>query len=143
MAGGRKNSHTLTAPVVITSHMNADFDALSSMVAASKLYPNSILIFPGSQEKNINSFFIQSAIYLYNFRNYKEIDPDSVHTLVVVDTRQKSRIPHVHPLLEKEVSIHTYDHHPDSDDDLRAEKEVVRFWGATASILVELIQEQG
>ncbi len=34
---------------VITSHHNADFDSLSSMVAAKKLYPDALLVFPGSQ----------------------------------------------------------------------------------------------
>ena len=31
---------------VITTHYNADFDALSSMVAAKKLYPDALLVFP-------------------------------------------------------------------------------------------------
>ncbi len=34
---------------VISSHTNADFDALASMVAAKKLYPGAKLVFPGSQ----------------------------------------------------------------------------------------------
>jgi tRNA nucleotidyltransferase (CCA-adding enzyme) len=133
------------APVVITSHMNADFDALASMIAASKLYTDAVLIFPGSQEKNLSSFFIQSATYLFDFRSFKDIDPASVHTLVVVDTRQRSRIPHVAPLLEREgLTIHTYDHHPDNpDEDLRADVEVVENWGSTTAILVSRIREQG
>jgi tRNA nucleotidyltransferase (CCA-adding enzyme) len=133
------------APVVITSHMNADFDALASMIAASKLYPDAVLIFPGSQEKNLSSFFIQSATYLFDFRSFKDIDPASVHTLVVVDTRQRSRIPHVAPLLERDgLTIHTYDHHPDNpEEDLRADVEVVENWGSTTAILVSRIRERG
>ncbi len=34
---------------LIASHISADFDALASLVAASKLYPNARLVFPGSQ----------------------------------------------------------------------------------------------
>jgi tRNA nucleotidyltransferase (CCA-adding enzyme) len=38
---------------VITTHVNADFDALASMLAAQKLYPDALVVFPGSQEKNL------------------------------------------------------------------------------------------
>ncbi|MFP4070930.1 MAG: CBS domain-containing protein [Desulfovibrionales bacterium] len=133
----------LDAPVVITSHMNADFDALAAMVAASKLYKNAVLIFPGSQEKSINSFFINSTIYLYNFHNFKEIDPQTVKTLVVVDTRQRSRIPHVASLLEQDdLEIHTYDHHPATDEDIPSDREIVKPWGSTTAILVDFLKKE-
>ena len=87
----------LAAPTVISAHVNADFDALAAMIAASKLYPGATLIFPGSQEKNIRNFFIQSATYLFNFKNFKDIDVESVARLVLVDTRQRSRLAHIEP----------------------------------------------
>jgi len=40
--------------------MNADFDSLASMVAAKKFYPDAVMSFAGSQEKNIRDFFAQS-----------------------------------------------------------------------------------
>jgi hypothetical protein len=43
---------------VITTHLNADFDALASMIAAKKLYPEATLVFPGSQERNLRNFFL-------------------------------------------------------------------------------------
>lgn len=135
----------MDAPTVITSHANADFDALASMVAASKIYPNSVLIFPGSQEKNLRNFFIQSTTYLFNFKNFKDINPDTVELLVVCDTRQRTRVPHVHPLLDNpDLKIHLYDHHPDTDDDLPADKSVVKMdWGSTTTIITHLMREQG
>ena len=130
----------IDAPTVITCHVNADFDALSSMIAASKLYPDAILIFPGSQEKNLKNFFIQSATYLYNFKSFKDIDPTTVTRLVIVDTRQKSRVKHVAPLLDNpEISVHMYDHHPDSEEDIAADEEVVRPWGSTTAIISEIL----
>ncbi|WP_245628532.1 CBS domain-containing protein [Salidesulfovibrio brasiliensis] len=64
--------------------------------------------------------------------------------LVVVDTRQKSRVPHVRPLLEKPgITIHTYDHHPDTDEDIKADKEVVLPWGSSAAILVNEMKNKG
>ncbi len=73
---------------VITSHINADFDALASMLAAQKLYPDSLVVFPGSQEKNLRNFFIQSMVYLLNIINVKEIDVSKIERLVLVDTKQ-------------------------------------------------------
>ncbi|WP_243363322.1 CBS domain-containing protein [Fundidesulfovibrio terrae] len=134
----------LAAPTVITAHINADFDALAAMIAASKLYPGATLIFPGSQEKNIRNFFIQSATYLFNFKTYKDIDPETVETLVMVDTRQRSRVPHVDPLLDKPgIHVHLYDHHPDTEEDVPSELSVVKPWGSSTTILTHLIMERG
>ena len=139
-----KKPEKLSASTVITAHANADFDALAAMVAASKLYPDAVLIFPGSQEKNLRTFFIESTTYLFNFKAFKDVDPKSVELLVVVDTRQRSRISHVGPVLDNEgLRIHLYDHHPDSDEDLPAEKSVVKFWGATTSIIIDEIRARG
>lgn len=140
----KKNTPKIQARTVITAHANADFDALAGIIAASKLYPDAVLIFPGSQEKNLRNFYIQSTTYLFNFKNFKDIDPDAVEQLVVVDTRQKSRVPHVRPLLEKPgITIHTYDHHPDTDEDIKADKEVVLPWGSSAAILVNEMKSKG
>ena len=128
------------APVIITGHANADFDCLAAIIAAGKLYPGATLIFPGSQEKNIRHFFIQSATYLFNFKNFKDIEPKSVGQLVLVDTRQRSRVPHVAPVFDNPgLVIHTYDHHPDTDEDVPAAKSVVKSWGSTTAILMDEI----
>ncbi|PKN09472.1 MAG: polya polymerase [Deltaproteobacteria bacterium HGW-Deltaproteobacteria-8] len=126
----------IQARTVITAHANADFDALAAMIAASRLYPDAVLIFPGSQEKNLRNFYIQSTTYLFNFKHFKDIDPEAVELLVVVDTRQKSRLPHIAPLLDMPgIKIHVYDHHPDTDEDLQADFSRVENWGSTTTIL--------
>ena len=58
---------------VITTHVNADFDAVASMLAAKKLYPNAKLAFPGSQEKGLRDFFLQSTIYILQTERIKKI----------------------------------------------------------------------
>lgn len=126
----------MNASTIITSHNNADFDALASIIAAGKLYPGAVLVFPGSQERNLRNFFIQSATYMFNFRNARDVDPIGVDTLVVVDTRQRSRLSHIEHLLDKPgLEIHAYDHHPDSDDDLVHTRGEVRPAGSTTTIL--------
>jgi tRNA nucleotidyltransferase (CCA-adding enzyme) len=130
--------------VVVTAHANADFDALASIIAAGRLYPGATLLFPGSQERTLRHFFIKSATYLFNFRQAKDIDVTSVEKLVIVDTRQHSRVPHVHAILERpEVEVHLYDHHPDTDEDIQGSLVTVRQWGATATILTTEIQQAG
>ncbi|WP_428558641.1 MAG: CBS domain-containing protein [Solidesulfovibrio sp. DCME] len=132
------------APIIITGHANADFDCLAAIIAAGKLYPGATLIFPGSQEKNLRHFFIQSATYLFNFKNFKDIDPQSVHTLVLVDTRQRSRVPHIEPVFANPgLTIHCYDHHPDTDEDVAATVSQVKPWGSTTAILMERIMAEG
>jgi len=129
---------------VITCHANADFDALAAMIAASRLYPDSALIFPGTQEASLKDYFIQSAMYLFNFRALKDMDLEKVRRLVIVDTRQRSRLGHVEPLLaRKDLDIHIYDHHPPAEDSLSGSVDVFLPWGATTSIIALRLKEQG
>lgn len=126
---------------VITCHANADFDALASMIAVSRLYPGAALIFPGTQESSLKDYFLQSAMYIFNFRSLKDIDIQAVDTLVITDTRQRSRLNHVEPLLDKPgLRLHLYDHHPPGDDPLAGEVEEYRPWGSTTSIIIELLR---
>lgn len=134
----------LSPTSIITSHSNPDFDALASIVAASKLYPDAVLIAPGGQDKSLRNFFMESATYLFNFKQARDVDFSQVTQLIVVDTRQRSRISHVAKVLENpQLQIELWDHHPDSDDDLPATWQRVESWGSTASILIDAIQQRG
>ena len=77
---------------VITTHLNADFDAMASMVAAKKLYPNAIQVFPGSQERNLRDFYIRSSFYFLDFARSRNVPPEEIKRLILVDTRQATRI---------------------------------------------------
>ncbi len=129
---------------IITTHINADFDALASMIAAKKLYPGAALVFPGAQEKNLRNFFLHSASYLFDFLKLKHVELDKLKRLILVDTRQKSRIGKFAEFIaKKEIEIHIYDHHPASDDDIQGHIEVIKQVGATTTILTQLIKERG
>jgi len=128
---------------IITTHINADFDALASMIAASKLYPEATLVFPGSQEKNLRNFFLYSTSYIFNFIKIREVDLDHVKRLIIVDTRQKSRIGNFSEIVGKEdVEIHIYDHHPASNDDIRGDVEFLSNSGSATSLLTGMIREK-
>ena len=129
---------------VITSHHNADFDSLSSMVAAKKLYPDAMLVFPGSQEKTLRDFLIHSTMYVYDIAKMKNIKYDDVDTLILVDTRQKSRIGGLAKVVDNDnIKIHIYDHHPPSNDDIKGDIEFIRSTGATATIIIHMLREKG
>ncbi len=132
-----------SALTVIATHISADFDALASMLAAQKLYPEACVVFPGSQEKNLRNFFISSLVYLFNMTDLQSIDLDRVRRLVLVDTRLPGRIGKLADLVgRRDVEIHIYDHHPAGDADIRGTLEVCEPTGATVTLLVEAIRER-
>ncbi|MCP4747066.1 MAG: CBS domain-containing protein [Desulfobacteraceae bacterium] len=125
---------------IIATHINADFDALGSLLAAQKLYPEALVVFPGSQEKNLRNFFVQSMAYLFNLAEIKTIDLKTVQRLVLVDTSSSARIGALSPILSnKHLDIHIYDHHPKKHDDIKAAKETRRSVGATVTLLTEIL----
>jgi tRNA nucleotidyltransferase (CCA-adding enzyme) len=128
---------------VITTHINADFDSLASMLAAKKLYPQAVLVFPGSQEKNLRDFFIQSTFYVFETERVKNIDLNEVRRLILVDTRQPGRIGKFGELVKRPgLEVHIYDHHPASPEDLRGTVENIREVGATVTILAQILKKQ-
>ena len=136
----KKKNPSNDAVTIITTHVNADFDAMASMLAAQKLYPDALVVFPGAQERNLRNFFIQSMVYLFNIADLKKIDLAAVKRLVLVDTRQAGRIGKISDVLKKpNLTIHTYDHHPLKRDDIHAHFEVHSLTGATVTILTEII----
>jgi tRNA nucleotidyltransferase (CCA-adding enzyme) len=137
----KQGSQNLT---IIATHVNADFDALASMLAAQKLYPDGLVVFPGSQEKNLKNFFINSMAYLFNMADIGDIDFEKVKRLVLVDTRQPGRIGKLSELLKrKDIEIHIYDHHPGTDNDIKGDLEVHRMSGANVTLLIEIISQKG
>lgn len=127
--------------IVITTHLNADFDSIASVLAATKLYPKAVVVFPGSQEKGVRNFMDVSGKDLLPILTLKELDMAQVETLVVVDTRQKDRIGRLASLLEKPyLKVHCYDHHPQSNSDIHADLLFFRETGANTTMMVELLQ---
>jgi tRNA nucleotidyltransferase (CCA-adding enzyme) len=128
---------------VIITHINADFDGLASMIAAKKLYPEAIIAFPGSQEKNLRDFINETLQDRYDFARLKQIDLTSITRLIVVDTRSAKRIGTFAACLDNPgLSIHLYDHHPDSPEDMKGELELVKDVGSTTTLFTQIFQER-
>lgn len=127
---------------LITTHANADFDALASMIAARKLYPDARLVLPGSQERAVREFMSLSED-LVKIGYEKDVSLENVKRLIIVETRLKGRIGRMAQLVGKKgVEVHIYDHHPRTADDIRAEKDIYKKTGATTTILTELIKKE-
>ncbi len=127
---------------LIITHNNADFDGFSSLVAAKKLYPNSKLLLPGSQERAVREFLslVKDEI---SVEREKTCNLNDVNRLIIVDTRHKSRIGVAAKLLEKpSIKIHIYDHHPRTPYDIKADKDNFKEVGATVSIIIESLRKK-
>lgn len=126
---------------IITSHTNADFDSLASVVAAKKLYPAAEIVFPGSQEKKVRDFL--EAFHPAEIKRIKDIDLSKVTRLIIVDTKIPGRIGPLAELLQnKRIRIHIYDHHPFNKGDIRGEVEKIENVGATATIFTEILKNR-
>ena len=116
---------------------------MASMLAARKLYPEAEMVFSGSQERNLRRFLQDSGL-TFEFSRLKSIDFSAISRLIIVDSRQASRIgPFNQCLANKGLAVHLYDHHPDHDDNLHGEVEEVRAVGSTATLFCQLFQERG
>ena len=129
---------------VITTHVNADFDTIASMVAARKLYPGAVIVLPGTQEETVKGFLLQSAFYALEVRKARELDLSLVTRVILVDIRNSARIGAFREVVNRPgVDLHIYDHHPDEEADLHGSVEVIRPVGSTTTILVEILKERG
>lgn len=148
-SGEREPKRAKTETCIITGHLAADADVFSSMIAASILYPDAYLLWPGSPNvilealvKNLASS-PQQQRFIFNLT---EINVDSVKKLVVVDTHNVQRLKHVQPLLEraKEISIDIYDHHPDTSEDVKDFSfSLVEPCGSATALLIRKLRSVG
>jgi tRNA nucleotidyltransferase (CCA-adding enzyme) len=129
---------------VIATHVNADFDCLGSMIAAKRLYPDAVLVFPGGQERGLRDFLLQSTLYAYGVKRVRDIDPEQVRRLILVDVRNASRIGQFAEIIDKPgLEVHIYDHHPADENSLSGQLEQIEEVGATTTIFAHLFMERG
>ena len=105
------NLHTVTMRI-ITTHRNADFDALASVMAVRILFPDAIPVLPKQVNPNVKAFL---SIHKDVFSTYtfEEVDLDLVEQLVVVDTNQWERLEGMAGLKTRnDLEIQLWDHHP-------------------------------
>ena len=129
--------------IVITTHVNGDFDCLASMAAALKLYPDAFMVFPGSQEKNVRNFLEKTASSL-PIRRLKNIDIKNITKLIIVDCSSRERIGVMSEVCDRPgVALEIYDHHPASSGDLKSTLGRIEQRGSTTTLMMEILKEKG
>ncbi len=124
---------------VITTHTNTDFDGFASMVAASKLYPGSTMVFPGRVNDNVREF---TSLYkdVFEVKKISRIKPEKIDELIIVDTQQVSRLGVLAPYIERIPRIIVYDHHSVlPEDSVESSEQFIDNTGSTVTLLMEII----
>lgn len=125
---------------IIVSHVNQDFDSLASVVAAKKLFPDAVPVYPGAIEKNARNF-LNDFPEIIDYTKVRDIEEEKIETVILLDSRQ----PHRTILNKLDYSgskIIIFDHHPHHKNDIKGDEEVVKYWGATITILLQDLIEK-
>ena len=121
---------------IITTHNNADFDGLASIIAATKLYPQAIGVVPSATNRNVTTFLsIHKRAFTIAFAG--DIDYEKITRLTIVDTNQWYRIEKMEKLKGRDIEIEVWDHHLSNPGDIEADKFFIEPSGSTVSILIK------
>lgn len=126
---------------IVTTHTNTDFDALASMVACTSLYPGTIAILPSHVMPCVKAFL---AIHmdLLRIKPRKQLDIDTVDSLIVVDANSWKRLDRMEELAKKDdLEIIAWDHHMEGvtiESSITHREEM----GATVTLLLEEMERQ-
>lgn len=131
---------------LITTHLNADFDGLASMVAARKLYPGATLVLPGGAQETVRNFL---AAHDVGITRLKDVALGKVRRLILVDVQEPERLGTLNIFRSRpDVEVHIFDHH---GADEAAGEQTPSPWpvvtqrqvqpvGATITLLIEQLQ---
>jgi tRNA nucleotidyltransferase (CCA-adding enzyme) len=124
-------------PVILT-HENADFDAIASLLAAQKLYPDAVAVLPRRINRNGRAFL---AVYGgdLKFVRSQDLPRASIERAILVDTQGLTTVKGMRP----DISILIIDHHPLSRDLPKGWTYRGELTGATTTLLVEQIAAAG
>ncbi|NLI90880.1 MAG: CBS domain-containing protein [Peptococcaceae bacterium] len=127
---------------IILSHRYLDFDALASMVAVQKIYPDAVLVIEGKNNSYVQDFLALAKEHLPFYR-LKDIDPGKVEKIFLVDTNNLSRAVGNKNILDRfsQVDLEIIDHHPSSGP--IGKNHTFQALGACTTILVEKIKSKG
>ncbi len=123
---------------VILTHEHADFDALASLLAASKLHPEAIPILPRQINRNLRDFLVlyQDAL---PFLSVQELPRRKITEAIFVDTQSAQLVRG----MTQQTPVRIVDHHACRENlppHYHCWSEEV---GATTTILVEQIMGRG
>jgi tRNA nucleotidyltransferase (CCA-adding enzyme) len=136
----------LEVSTVITTHQNADFDALAAAVGASLLYRGGRIVFTGSLNPNVREFVSLHGETL-PLVSLRLVDQQKIRQLVIVDTADPERIGDLGRLCGRpDIETVILDHH-EAENPVRpvfvaGENWVLSSDGAQATSLLHLLKER-
>ncbi|MDD5207187.1 MAG: DHH family phosphoesterase, partial [Desulfobacterales bacterium] len=126
---------------IITTHKNTDFDGLASVFAARILFPEALPVLPESLNSNVRRFLSLHKDH-FSFYRVKDLPPEEVTRLVIVDTASWARIEGKDRFIGLgNPEIVVIDHHP-VQGDIRSNRLICRPAGAAVSLVLEEILKQ-
>jgi len=126
---------------IISTHRNADFDALASVIAAKLLFPQAIPLFPRQINPNVKAFL---SIHkdVFETQSVKNIDLNQIKKLIVVDTNQWERLEGLQTLRDRShIEIQLWDHHP-IQGNIDTPWRVCDLTGATVTLLIRRLKQE-
>ncbi len=128
---------------IITTHLNADFDAIASCLAAKLLFPEFPVVLPGGMER-VARRFLKENPSLLEILSPREIDTAAVQEIVIVDANQHGRLGLLANLIELPgIRIHLFDHHDPNQATIPAHKKNIKIAGANTTIMCQILKKRG
>lgn len=122
---------------IILTHLNADFDAIASMLGAHILYPESVPVLPPRVNRNVAEFLTLYSS-AFPFAHWADTDWAAVEHLILTDTQSRPDIPE----LSSKIPTLIIEHHAPERQLGPNEKWHGDQIGAATTLLVEGIREQ-
>lgn len=126
---------------IVTTHKNTDFDAFSSVIAATILYPDAVPVLPKSINPNVRAFL---SIHkdIYDIYTPDQVNLAQVRQLIVVDVNSWGRLDGFKELQQKSgLEISLFDHHTGKGDiisDFCCQEEM----GANITLMVRFLRKE-
>ncbi len=121
---------------LIVTHVNADFDAVASLLGAWHLYPDAVPMLPPTLNRNVRDF-----VTLYGntlpFVRQNELGRKAITRLTLVDTQHIPKLKRLQP----DVTLHIIDHHELHKSVPPGTILSLTETGSTTTLLVEQIRE--
>ena len=127
---------------IATTHINTDFDALASVIAATLLYPGAIPILPKNLNPNVKAF-LSLHKDLLQVSAVNDINLEDVTQMIVVDVNTWERLDRMASLKSKgDLEIHLWDHHTNAGN-IAANFKCQEPAGATVTLLTRQLKKEG
>lgn len=127
-----------TAGRFIYTHNNADFDAIAALLGMFLLDTAARPVLPKRMRRNVRNFLTLYAKLLPAIPYDEAESIVKTETVYLVDTQSYYRIPH----LQDDTPVYIVDHHPIHHDFPAHFTLKVEQLGATATLIVEMLQQQ-